>query len=174
MTQMCIKTAAAHFLLLKMRGCFEYGNVLHLHDLAIAAGFLRCKYHEVTGKGLINTAQNFVLIAGGKSFDERLHQAEVAAAMTGEDASVIDDVGIHGAGGVVDKLADSDKLAVTLYLAESTENTGLASAVIVERGHSHDCSGTILEKHVDGLVVHHVIVTGINATAVLSVFQSFG
>ena len=147
-------------------------QTLYVHHFSGRAGFFRCEDHQIAFERLIRAGEDFGRILLRDGGNEGVHQAVVAAAMAAQDAAVVFDGGVDDGLLVGQEIKERHGVAVGIDGAFCSEDARQAAAVGIECGHRHGDGAAVVKKHVDDLIVHDVVVTGIDAASIGPVAQS--
>ena len=149
-----------------------FKQILYIHHLSGLAGFFRREDHQVAFERFIRAGEDFGRILLRDGGNEGVHQAVVAAAMAAQDAAVVFDGGVNDGLLVGQEIEQRHGVAVSVDGAFGSEDARQAAAVGIEGGHRHGDGAAVVEKHVDDLIVHDVVVAGIDAASIGPVAQS--
>ena len=144
----------------------------HAHSTG-SAGFFGRENHKVAFESFIGSGEDVRGILLGNCFDKAVHESEVTAAVSGKDTAVVSDVGIDFLDCIVEEVVDVDNGSFVFDHSFGTEDAGAASAVSGESGHGHGAGGAILKLEIDDLIVHNVVIAGIDAASVGTLFEGF-
>ena len=127
----------------------------------------------MTFQGFIDSGKDLRRVIFRYCPDKGIHQAEIAATMSGENAPVIGSLGIDFTNGIIQETCDFDYAAVRIDFSSRSEYSGFSSRMSIECGHCHGSRCPIFKKHVHHLVVHHIVVACVNATSVGAILECF-
>ena len=127
----------------------------------------------MTFAGFIGARKEFGWVAFGDGGDEGGHEAEVATAVSAEDAAVVFDSGVDGGLLVSEEVEEGDGVAVGVDGATSSEDAGQSARVRVEGSHGHGDCASVGEEHVDDLVIDDIVVARIDTASVWAFAQGF-
>ena len=144
---------------------------LYIHHFTIFAGFFRREDHQMAFERFIRAGKDFRWILFRHGGNEGVHQAAVAATVTAQDAAVVFHGSVDDGFLVGEEIEQRHRVAVGVNGASCSEDARQSAAVGVEGGHRHGDRAAVVENHIDDLIVHDVVVTGINAASIRAIAQ---